>query len=101
MITRSFRNGSVLVRISLLPYKYVPIYLYICYGYVLDAYPHKCTIVENVFYSNSLEFWLKVCSVWVCLSNRVSFVLVGACRMPRRCVATEMQRFVIENLFAN
>ena len=56
MNTRSFRNGSVLVRISLIPYKYVPIYMYICYGYVLDTYPHKCTIVENVFYSNSLEF---------------------------------------------
>ena len=36
MNTCLFRNGSVLVQNSLVPYKYVLIYLYICYGYVLD-----------------------------------------------------------------
>ena len=30
MNTRLFRNGSVLIRISLVPYKYVPIYM--CIG---------------------------------------------------------------------
>ena len=62
--------------------------MYICYGYVLDTYPYIYTIVKNVLHSNSLEFWLKVCSVWVFVSTKVSFVLVEAGRMPRRCAAT-------------
>ena len=56
MNTCLFRNGSVLARISLVPYKYVPRFMYFCYGYVLDAYPYICTMIKNVFYSNSLEF---------------------------------------------
>ena len=56
MNTCLFGNGSVLVRISLVLYKYIPIYMYICYGYALDTYPYICSLVKNAFNSNSLEF---------------------------------------------
>ena len=59
--------------------KYVPIYMYICYGYVLDTYPYICTIVIKTYESNSLEFDLSI---------RVSFEPVRAGRMHRRCGAT-------------
>ena len=75
-----------------------PTYLYICYGYVLDTYPYICTMVKIAFHFNSLEFWLKLCSFWVCLSIRVSFVLVGVGRMPCRCAATEITCVVIQFL---
>ena len=88
MITRLFRKGSVLVLISLVPYKYVTIYMYICYGYVLDTYPYICTIIINTYDSNSLEFDWKYLVFEFILSIRMSFVLVGAGRMPRRCAAT-------------
>ena len=65
MNTRLFRNGSVRVWISLVPYKFVLIYLYVCYGYILNTYLFICTIVKNAFYSNSLEFLMKTCSVCV------------------------------------
>ena len=42
-----FRNGSLLVRISLVRYKYVSIYMYICYGYVLDTYPFMSSLIKN------------------------------------------------------
>ena len=53
MDTCLFRNGSVLVRISLVPYKYVPVYMCICYVYVLDTYPYICTIIKNSLGVNS------------------------------------------------
>ena len=52
MITRLFRNGSVLVRIILVPYKYVPVYMYI----VKDTYPFLCTIRKNSLIVRSQEF---------------------------------------------
>ena len=47
---------SVLVRISFVPYKYIPIYMYICYGYVLDRYPYTCTIIKIILRVDSKDF---------------------------------------------
>ena len=89
MNTCLFRNVSVPVRISLVPYKCVPIYMYSCYEYVLDTYPYICTVVNITFYSNSFEFDSKFLMFEFVLSIRVSFVLVGADRIRRRCTATK------------
>ena len=62
--------------------------MYICYGYVLDTYPYICTIVINTYDCKSLEFDWKYLMFDFAMSIRVSFVLVGAGRMPRRCAAT-------------
>ena len=89
---RLFRNGSVLVRINLIPYKYLTIILTIitCFysGYVIDSYPYICTIVKNTYDSNSLEFQKKYLMFKVVMCMRVISVLVGAGRMPGSCAAT-------------
>ena len=57
-----FRNGSVLVRISLVPYKYVPIYMFI----VRDAYYARVRIYAQrlkIHVIVIVKVWLKVCNV--------------------------------------
>ena len=88
MNTHLLRNSSLLVLVSVFPYKYVPIYMYICYGYVTDTYPYISTIVKNTYDSNSLEFDQKYKMFEFVLMIRVSFVLVGPGRIPRRCATT-------------
>ena len=87
MNTCLFRIGSVLARISFVPYKYVPIYMCI----FKDTYYIRIRI-----YAQQLKYmiylWLK--STWkyimveFLLSIRVSFWQVKVGRMPRRCAAT-------------
>ena len=49
------RNGSVLVGLSLVLYKMVPVYMHICHGYLQDTYSYICTIIVNMYESCSLE----------------------------------------------
>ena len=53
MNTCLLRNSSALVRISLVPYKYVPTYMCLRYGYVLDTDPYICTKIEKRLRKNS------------------------------------------------
>ena len=82
MNTRLFRSCSVQVRISLVPYKYVPIYMCI----VKDTY-YICTTVK-IHDSYSLESSKKYIMFELLLSIRVSFSLIRVGRMPRSCAAT-------------
>ena len=62
MNTRLFRNGSVLVRITLVPYKYVPIYMCI----VEDKYYIRIRIYGQQLKIHMIlivRVWLKVCNV--------------------------------------
>ena len=62
MKTFLFRNGSVLVRISLVPYKYVPMYM--CIG--RDTFYIRIRIYAQQLKIHTMmvvRVWLSVCNV--------------------------------------
>ena len=62
MNTCLFRNGSVLVRISLVPYKYVPIYM--CIGRDTFNIPIRIYAQQLKIHTMMIvRVWLTVCNV--------------------------------------
>ena len=87
MNTCLFRDGSVLVGISLVRYKYVTIIMYIVKIRIrfVSVYKHN---TQKKSKSTELKVWFVVLVFVFFLGNRVFFLLVGAGRLPRRCPAT-------------